>query len=205
MRSQCAYLVDSLFEQLLVLEENRTSLGNVFGKKLVALFRALAVFGEIAPAEVLRHLDTITPYLKADNNVSHEQESLIVSEICELISRLTPLTTSRDILRMTDGAVIDDLVGVTYRFGSGPLTSSMRALAALAKHTSTEGDSVIRKKLMKTVATFYGYLLKNKQSARDFSSSDVSNQQLLHALREARLAFTHNGVTVFLGQNPKQY
>jgi hypothetical protein len=161
-------------EQLLVLEENQPSLGNSFGKKLVALFRAIAVFGEIAPAEVLRHLDSITPYLKADNSVSHELESQIVSEICELIFRLAPLMSSRDILRLTDGAVIDDLVSVTYRFGSGPLSSSMRALGNVAKHTAADGDSVISKKLMKLVGTFYSYLLKNKQSERDFSKADVS-------------------------------
>lgn len=173
LRSQCAYLVDALMEQLLVLEENRTSLGNSFGKKIVALFRAIAVFGEIAPAEVLRHLDTITPYLKADNSVTHEQESQIVSEICELIFRLAPIMSSRDMLRLTDGAVIDDLVRVTYRFGSRPLSDAMRALAGLAKHTSAT-DGVISKKLMKLVCTFYSHLLKNKQSELDFSKADVS-------------------------------
>lgn len=183
MRSHCSFLVDSMLEQLLVLEESRTSLGNSFGKKLVALFRALAVFGEIAPADVLRHLDTITPYLKADNSVSHEQESQIVSEICELLFRLAPLMTSRDILRMVDGAVVDDLVGITRRFGIVPLSSAMRALAGLAKHTSADGDNVITGKLMKNVATFYGYLLKKKQSERDFSASDVSRSNQSHLSR----------------------
>lgn len=174
LHAQCSFLVDSMMEQLLVLEENRVNLGNSFGKKLVALFRTLAVFGEIAPAEVLRHIDTITPYLKADNNVTHEQESHIVSEICELIVQLAPKMTSRDVLRMTDGAVIDDLVSITKRFGSGPLSSAMRALAGLAKHTSAEGNNAITKKQMKLVSSFYCYLLKNKQSDVDFSNPDVS-------------------------------
>ena len=175
---QCAYLVDSFIEQLLVLEENRASHGNSFGKKLVAIVRSLAVFGEVAPAEVLRHIDTITPYLKADNSVSQEQESHIVSELCDLIVRLAPLMTGRDVMRLADGAVIDDLVSITYRFGSGPISSAMHALAGLATHTKAEGDGAVSAKLMKLVTTFYSYLLKNKQASRDFSKSDVSNDEL---------------------------
>jgi cohesin loading factor subunit SCC2 len=173
LHSQCSFLVDSMMEQLLLLEENRERLGNTFGKKLVALFRSLAVFGEIAPVEVLRHLDTVTPYLKADNSVSHEQESHIVSEISELITLVAPNMTSRDIMRMTDGAVIDDLVTITKRFGSGPLSNAMRALGSLAKHCLAEGDNAITKKQMKLVSSFYGYLLKNKLNNVDFSKPDV--------------------------------
>jgi hypothetical protein len=174
LHSQCSFLVDSMMEQLLLLEENRARLGNNFGKKLVALLRSLAVFGEIAPCEVLRHIDTITPYLKADNSVTHEQESHIVSEIAEVIYRLAPKMTSRDVLRMTDGAVIDDLVTITKRFGSGPLSNAMRALAGLAKHTSADGDNAISKKQMNLVCSFHAYLLKNKQNNIDFSKPGVS-------------------------------
>jgi hypothetical protein len=135
----------------------------------------LLFWGEIAPVEVLRHLDTVTPYLKADNSVSrHEQESHIVSEISELITLVAPNMTSRDIIRTTDGAVIDDLVTITKRFGSGPLFNAMSALGSLAKHCLAAGDNAITKKQMKLVSSFYGYLLKNKLNNVDFSKPNVS-------------------------------
>ncbi len=86
--------------------------------------------------------------------------------------------TSRDIMRMTDGAVINDLVTITKRFGSGPLSNAMRALGSLAKHCLAEGvaedDNAMTKKQMKLVSSFYGYLLKNKLNNIDFSKPDVS-------------------------------
>lgn len=170
----CSSLVDALMEQLLILEENRSIYGESFGKKLVAVVRTISVFGEVAPAEVLRHVDTITPYLKADNNVSREQESQIVSEICELIFRLTPVMTGNEIMRLGEGGLVDDLVSITYRFGSGPLTGSMRALAGLANHAEVGSESSVGRKLMKLVTTFYRYLMKVKRVDRDFSTCDVS-------------------------------
>jgi hypothetical protein len=143
-------------------------------KSLLRCFVFLLFWGEIAPVEVLRHLDMVTPYLKADNSVSHEQESHIVSEISELITFVAPNMTSRDIMRMTDGAVIDDLVTITKRFGGGPLSNAMRALGSLAKDCLAEGDNAITKKQMKLVSSFYGYLLKNKLNNIDFSKPDVS-------------------------------
>jgi hypothetical protein len=112
--------------------------------------------------------------LKADNSVSREQESQIVSEICELIFRLSPVMTGNDIMRLGEGGLVDDLVGITYRFGSGPLTGSMRALAGLANLAEGGGESVTGRKLMELVTTFYGYLMKVKRADRDFSTCDVS-------------------------------
>jgi cohesin loading factor subunit SCC2 len=174
LHSHCSSLVDALMEQLLILEENRSVHGESFGKKLVAIVRTISVFGEVAPAEVLRHVDTITPYLKADNSVSREQESQIVSEICDLIFRLSSVMTENDIMRLGEGGLVEDLVSITYRFGSGPLTGSMRTLAGLANHAEGGSESVIGRELMKLVTTFYGYLMKVKRADRDFSTCDVS-------------------------------
>ena len=150
-------------------------MGKTSGKSSVALVQTIAVLCEVAPAEFLRHLDVVMPYLKADNSVSREQESQIVTEICDMIFRLAPIVTEGDMQRMAEGSVIDDLVSITYKFGSGPLIFSVRALAVLANRTGSENDNPIAKRLMKLVSTFYGYLLKTKRSGRDISTCSVSH------------------------------
>jgi cohesin loading factor subunit SCC2 len=166
-------LVDALIEHLLRLEESRKDMSAKFGPKLVASIQTLGVFAQVAPAEVLRHGDILLPYLKADNGVSPEYETLIVAECCDIISQMISVMKSGDIVALGGSKLCDDLVRITYRFGSSALNSAVSLLSALANHSDTGKDSHAGQTLLKLVQTFYGYLSKSAGSADSVSLSPL--------------------------------
>lgn len=62
-RSQCNSLVLSLVELLLSFEESRAH-KEEDGKELVAILSTLSVFSQAYPEILVRHIDTLVPYLK---------------------------------------------------------------------------------------------------------------------------------------------
>jgi cohesin loading factor subunit SCC2 len=171
-QNHCSMLVDALFEILLKVEERRPQLGAQVGRELVATIRTIQVFTDVSPSVVLRHFDTLLPYLKADNGVSMEDESAAVSSVCVIISKLTQVFDVQEIERISGTSLGDDLVKITYRFGRESLSSAVRALCTLAHHPGSGEESPFRKKLLKLAHTFYQYLVKN-QDESDFSSMNV--------------------------------
>lgn len=180
---QCFRLVDALFEVLLSTEEKRSEFGDAIGAELVAIIRTIQVFSEVSPNAVLKHLETILPYLKADNGLSMADESSLASAASDIVFRLAPILDKEEIQRLSPGTLGADLVKITYKFGSGALYSASRALCSLAHHKSAGEDNTFGKKLMSLARTFYAYLHKNENN-KDFADVKLRNnvQRLLSGL-----------------------
>lgn len=164
-------LVDSLFEILLRVEENRAAGEGATANDVVAVMRTICVFTNISPADVHRHLDTLLPYLKADNGMAFDQEAVVVAASCDVVARVAPILSNDEVDELSTTSLATDLINITYRFGREALTSSIRALCALAHHSVSE-QSPFRSKILNVAKTFYGYLLKHRDE-EDFASMKV--------------------------------
>lgn len=180
---QCFNLVDSLFELLLAMEEARAVRAEVTGADIVATIRTIGVFAEVSTGAVLKHLETILPYLKADNGLLPAEESALASAAADILFRVAPLLDSTEMDKLSSGSVGKDLVAITYKFGSGALFSAVRALCCLAHHRDAGENNAFGKKLMGLATTFYAYLIK-KEGSQDFFDNSVKNnvQRLLSGL-----------------------
>lgn len=158
----CSMLVDALFEILLRVEENRSNAGGATSKDVVAVIRTIGVFTSISPSDVHRHLDTLLPYLKADNGMPFQQEAVVVASLCDTVARVTPVLSKDELDELSTTSLADDLVKLTYKFGREALSSAVRALSALAHHKESSESSPFRTKILSLARTFYGYLLKHR-------------------------------------------
>jgi cohesin loading factor subunit SCC2 len=174
-RKQCDQLVNSLFELLLTIEEQRQSRGPRVGKDLAAVLRTIVVFADVSPSSVYRHLQTVLPYLTADNGVSVDDETLIVSAVCDILSRVSTVFEEQDIGRLSTSTLAKDLQLIMYKFGASALSAAVGALSSLAHHHHATETSVFGKKLLGIARTFYGYLVKQKD-IKDFSESSVTEK-----------------------------
>lgn len=170
--SHCARLVDALVDRLLTLEENRGNDVERFGQKLVATIRTICAIAQVAPQEVRRHVDTLLPYLKADNGISTCQECNVVTEVCDIVYRGCRVMSKGEMHQLAKDSLSDDLVRVTYRLGSSALASAVRTLCELGSHPKLAVDNPFREKAMHLATTFYGYLHKNMNLIEDFSKAD---------------------------------
>jgi cohesin loading factor subunit SCC2 len=178
-QGHCEMLVDALFEILLSVEENRSTL--LPGKELVAIMRTIRVFTDVSPADVLRHLDTLLPYLKADNGLRFQDESVVVSSLSGALSRMTFIFEKEDIERLGNSSLAEDLVSITYKFGRESLSSAICAFCSLAHHQYADEESPFRTKLLKLAQTFYKYLLKHRD-VENFASLKVWQSLVLYFL-----------------------
>ena len=173
----CSLLVDSVFEILLRVEESRAESEISTAKDVVAVMRTIGVFTNISPADVHRHLDTLLPYLKADNGMNMDEEAVVVASLCDVLARVAPILSVDELDELTTTSLSDDLVNITYRFGREALSSSVRALCALAHHQHVNENSPFRCKILNLAKTFYGYLLKHRDEA-EFATMKVRTRSL---------------------------
>jgi cohesin loading factor subunit SCC2 len=178
-QKQCDQLTSSLFELLVSVEEQRSHRAFRVGKDIAATLRTIVVFAEVSPSSVFRHLDTVLPYLKADNGVSTDDEASIVGATCDIIFRLTSFLDRSDLERLAAGPIGGDLVQITYKFGSTTLASSIRALSTLAHHFDAGDGGLFGKKLLGLALTFYSYVCR-KDSIDDFSAVDEKIRSNTH-------------------------
>jgi HEAT repeat associated with sister chromatid cohesion len=169
--SQCSQIVNSLFELLLVLDEQRDIRQHV-GRDISATFTTIAVFANICPHALLKHFDLILPYLKADNGVSMNDESAIICSVCDILHRLAPVLDPSIVPRQSGLAIAKDLTKISYKFGPAALTSAIRAFSILANHLDGSEHTIFADKLLEVAKTFYGYALK-KNEIDDFASINV--------------------------------
>jgi len=162
-------LVDALFEILLSVEEHRDRFSSGVGKELVAIMRTIEVFADVSPPDVLKHLDTLMPYLKADNGLRMTDEALIISSLCKALARLALIFDKNDVDKLKGLSFADDLIKITYRFGRESLSAAIQVLCAVANHHSTSDSSPFRTKLLKLAQTFFDYLLRHRDDD-DFES-----------------------------------
>lgn len=167
----CSQIVNSLFELLIVLDEQRDIRPHV-GRDIAATLTTIAVFANICPRTLLKHFDLMIPYLKADNGVSMNDESAIICSICDILHRMSPVLDSNMVPRHAGAAIAKDLTKISYKFGPVALISAIRAFSTLANHLDRSIHSVFANKLLEVAKTFYGYAIK-KNEVDDFSSINV--------------------------------
>ena len=170
--SECTDIVDSLCELLVVIDEQRDIRPNV-GRDISATLKTLAMFATVSPVALLKHFDTILPYLKADNGVSLEDESVIICATCDILYRLAPVLDHQTMNRQTSISISKDMAKLSYKFGPAVLVSTIRAFSTLANQSSNLGHSAIADKLLSLAKTFYSYATK-RNDIDDFSTVNVS-------------------------------
>lgn len=171
---QCVELVDSLFELLVVVDEQREIRPTV-GKDIASTLGAISVFASVCPHQVVKHMDTLLPYIKADNGVSPDEESLIVSSACVVVSRLAPVFDRQMLEKLSETSIAKDLGKICYRFGSSAIDRALEAFSVLAHHD--EKAAHFEGKLMSVAKVFYEFLLK-KISIENFTNTSVRVGQL---------------------------
>ncbi len=166
----CSSIVSYLFEELIRFEEKRASLSSndSAGPRLVALLSTIGVYAESSPSLVLKHVDTLLPYLKADNNVNKESEAAIVFNLCKILTRLVGNLSESDIQRLGSSDLPTDLMKITYNFDSKPTSAAVELLAKFATHSSDE-DGPFMTTLMKLAKIFYKLLVTLKDKATNFA------------------------------------
>jgi cohesin loading factor subunit SCC2 len=177
----CSNLVAALFEELLQFEEQRCRNARRDGdSRLVSIMVTIGIFCEAVPGLLAPHIDTLLPYLKADNLLSLDDEAKILIIICRLIVKLvSSVLPLADVQRLVNGSVSDDLEKITHKFGSVASAAAVEALAVIASRTGSSGDQRAENNLMKLAATFYGYLYKVKDMTSDYSTTTKGVQSNL--------------------------
>ena len=172
-KNQCNSLVLALVELLLSFEETRQH-KEEDGKELVAFLSTLSVFAEAYPELLVGHVDTLIPYLKGDNGGGKKYEASIVSTCSAIITLAVPHFSAVELSRLSNGGLPADLVNIAYKFPPTAVASAVETLATLANHPGSREGNVPEKKLITMARQFYSYLLKQKDSTRDFSGSKKS-------------------------------
>ena len=164
-QGHCSMLVDALVEHLLTTEENREKFAAI-GLELVAIFRTIVVFAEVSPLNVVKHLDTLLPYLKADNGLKRSEEEILVSSLCNAISKVAKFLERNDVERLDGNAISKDMANIIYNLGSKPCSAAVEALSSLSHHRYTVAESPFRTQILKLAKRFYNYMMKHR-SERD--------------------------------------
>eukprot|EP00559_Dactyliosolen_fragilissimus_P006500 CAMPEP_0184859868 /NCGR_PEP_ID=MMETSP0580-20130426/4833_1 /TAXON_ID=1118495 /ORGANISM="Dactyliosolen fragilissimus" /LENGTH=1965 /DNA_ID=CAMNT_0027356725 /DNA_START=12 /DNA_END=5909 /DNA_ORIENTATION=+ len=178
---QCSNIITCLMEQLLSFEERRSthSISSTHaGSQLNAIISTLGVFAAASPVLLLHDIETLLPYLKADNEVSRSDEGLITMNVCKILSHVSECFTSTHMLRIGQGDVSEDLKKITYNFGSATMSAAIEALSKLA--SKDDNESNLHVKLLSLAKSFYTYLAKMKDAYDDFSKSEVRIKNNVH-------------------------
>jgi len=165
----CSVLVSELFEELIRFEENRTSSDKkTAGPHLVALLSILRVFAESSPSLLLKHVDTLLPYLKADNSVSRESEAAIVFNVCKIFGQVSNHLSEGSIQKLGRSMLTQDLRKIIYGFDSKPTSAAVELLANFGSR-SLSPNNPFTTELMKIAKIFYSLLYSKKGKISDFA------------------------------------
>ncbi len=177
----CASIVACLIEELLVFEEQRGTIAqDRAGTRLVSLLITLGVFAEASPFLLKNHYDSLLHYLKADNGVSTKCESLVVLNVCKILSHVSTCFNDGDIQRLGRSELSQDLVKITYKFGVNASGAAIETLAKLANHLYSDGSSPLMNALIKLAKVFYSHLHKMKDAGNDFSKMKEKERNNIH-------------------------
>ncbi|KAL3921434.1 MAG: hypothetical protein SGILL_002747 [Bacillariaceae sp.] len=179
-KDQIAMLIEQLFENLLRVEEDRTVQNVDKGVDFVAIFRVIKVFTDVSPSGVVKHVDTLLPYLKADNGVLPVHEQEIASSLCQIFSRIIPELAQQSIAKLGEESMADDLVKITMKWGREATSSAVQALCLLAEHDCAGG--IFSEKLLDLARTFYRYLAKHERADSDEALTNKAKTNIKRAL-----------------------
>lgn len=180
-KTHVSMLVDALFEMLLAVEEDTQKSVAEKGGDLVSIFRTLRVFTDASPTDVLRHLDTLLPYLKVDNGLKPSDEANIACSLCVVLSRVVKELDYDDCERLTETSLADDLVVITKRWGKAASSSAVQALCLFSLKEDVDNPGFYGKKLLSLAKTFYSYLIKVGKSG-DYTPKKKTKDHVSRAL-----------------------
>lgn len=174
-KKQCDQLVKALFELLLSIEDQRGNRGDLVGKDIAATLRTIGVFADVSPSSVYRHLETVIPYLKADNGASIEDEGHIVGAACDIVARTSTVFGTEDIERLAESSVAKDLANIAYRMQPGAVQAAVRTLSCIAHHRHAPENGAFAKEVLTMARKFYRWLVKQK-TVEDFSKAKTKDR-----------------------------
>ena len=180
-RNHISMLVDALFEMLLVVEEDNEKSTMEKGGELVSIFRTLRVFTDASPTDVLRHLDTLLPYLKVDNGLRPTDEANIACSLCGVLSRVIPELDYDDCERLAGTSLADDLVLITKRWGKAASSSAVQALCLFSAKEKPGHSEIFGIRLLELAKVFYAYLVKAEKSG-DYTTKRKAKNHVSRAL-----------------------
>ena len=97
------------------------------------------------------------------------------------ISQVDPFFNKALLRKMCQGTkFVDDLVKITYNFGSVAMNAAVEALSKLAAHGDTDDKNTQRKRLLKLASTFCFYLNQIKALTDDFSKVKAGKRNNVH-------------------------
>jgi cohesin loading factor subunit SCC2 len=180
-KAHVSMLVDALFEMLLGVEEDNDKSTVEKGGELVSIFRTLRVFTDASPIDVLRHLDTLLPYLKIDNGLRPTDEANIACSLCGVLSRVIPELDHDDCERLAETSLADDLVGITKKWGKAASSSAVQALCLFSAKEQPGHLEVFGKRLLALAKIFFAYLVKTEKSG-DYTTKRKTKSHVSRAL-----------------------
>jgi len=180
-KNHMSMLVDALFEMLLAVEEDCDKSIAEKGMDLVSIFRTLTVFTDASPSDVLRHLDTLLPYLKIDNGLKPMDEANIACSLCGVLSRVVPELDHDDCERLADTSLADDLAAITKKWGKAASSSAVQALCLFSGKEQSGNTGVFEKRLLALAKIFYSYLVKTERSG-DYTTKRKAKNHVSRAL-----------------------
>lgn len=167
-------LVNSLFELLLSVEEQRTARSSRMAKDIAATLQTIVTFTELAPQAVLKQVDMLLPYLKGDNGVCFEDEATIVAAVCDILHRLTCTLNNVAADRLSNAKVAKDIRGIICKFPESTIESAVRVWSVIIERES-KSDSDFSSKFLGLFKSFYRHLATQTDEHDDFSSVRVSS------------------------------
>ena len=101
--------------------------------------------------------------------------------VSNTISQVDPFFNKALLRKMCQGTkFVDDLVKITYNFGSVAMNTAVEALSKLATHGDTDDKNTQRKRLLKLASTFCFYLNQIKALTDDFSKVKAGKRNNVH-------------------------
>ncbi|KAG7341962.1 sister chromatid cohesion C-terminus-domain containing protein [Nitzschia inconspicua] len=161
-KERSAMLIDALFDILLAVEDDPSTPKLERGKEFVAVFRVIHVVTSVSPLAILKHLDTLLPYLKLENGVESVHEEEIASSLCPIFSRVIPQLELQNLRNLAEKSMGDDLARIIMNRGRLATSSAVEALCLLAGHKFAKDAKVFGERLLQLARTFYSYLEKHK-------------------------------------------
>jgi hypothetical protein len=173
----CERLVDALLNMLLscefALKDTPTSQGNRTPQEtIVALFVTFSCICKAHPPYVVRHIHTLLPYLKGENGLSLQQDSVLCSHLIQIISTALTLSvppvpseqinlcsifqeehlssvgsllpiTPVSVWESRSDEIASDLTRIALNYPITTIQPAIECLAQLATHVSRSGDHLL--------------------------------------------------------------
>ena len=176
------------------------------GEAVVAVLGTLHVLCKSEPSLLAPHVDTLLPYLKADNRVGgHLRETRVCALVANIAALALPLVppNARDAATLVRAA--EDLKRLTYKFGSEVVAASVECLAVLAdispagttkngrKVPSAVAASNAEKPLLDLAKVFYRQLRQRVRHTGPLEGKDLSVVQRALVVLGAVCRFRRGG------------